>query len=419
MRLKDYLFLAWRRITIRPLEAVLIVLGIVLGTVVLIGIFGLFAEIQGPQTYFDDRSLRVVPNRIESSDYFDGAEVTPLIALGEIAEPAEFTAKDVIFLSEALKDHAYVFAHHRGGIFDADQGQTINYMAVTPDFFQVANLEIIAGVPFSMSDLEAEKMYAILGRDAAISLFDSTNVVGQNINLGGSPSLEVIGILDLPQDVASHDYITDIGMAGELMRQIFVPLTVFNKMMMPATFSGSQEVNVSTIYVQPRQSENREFVSNQINETLTPLYGQGFRIRDITAISGQPSMLNLVLGFSLLGGSALLVAAVNIMNLLLAKVLRREKAIGLLKSLGATKGIIFKQFLAEVLLLGIIGGGAGVLAAYFGLSSLDALIDIPLRWSLIASVQALAVLSILLILFGSYPSLQASAVDASEALRGD
>jgi len=63
-----------------------------------------------------------------------------------------------------------------------------------------------------------------------------------------------------------------------------------------------------------------------------------------------------------LGAVALLVGAVGVANIMIISVLERRQEIGLRRALGATKGQIRAQFLAEAILLALAGGAAGVTA---------------------------------------------------------
>ncbi len=61
-----------------------------------------------------------------------------------------------------------------------------------------------------------------------------------------------------------------------------------------------------------------------------------------------------------LGAIALLVGAIGVANIMVISVLERRQEIGLRRALGATRGQIRIQFLAEAILLSLTGGAAGV-----------------------------------------------------------
>jgi putative ABC transport system permease protein len=71
----------------------------------------------------------------------------------------------------------------------------------------------------------------------------------------------------------------------------------------------------------------------------------------------QAALNDLFLG---LGAVALLVGAIGVANIMVISVLERRSEIGLRRALGATKGDIRAQFLSEAILLGLLGGAAGI-----------------------------------------------------------
>lgn len=119
----------------------------------------------------------------------------------------------------------------------------------------------------------------------------------------------------------------------------------------------------------------------------------------------------------------LLIACINIANLLLARAAARDKEMAIRTAMGATRSRLVRQHLSESVLLGLIGGGLGLLIAYWGLKFLIALLppDIPrageikLDTSVLGWTFALSVFTGLL--FGLAPALKFSRPNLTESLK--
>jgi putative ABC transport system permease protein len=122
-------------------------------------------------------------------------------------------------------------------------------------------------------------------------------------------------------------------------------------------------------------------------------------------------------------GFILLIACVNVANLLLVRAADRQKEIALRLALGAGRGRIIRQLLSESLLMALLGGGFGVLAGRWMLDGLLALApgNIPQlgRVSLNSGVLlfALGVSVLTSLLCGLLPALHASRTDLQTALK--
>ena len=130
------------------------------------------------------------------------------------------------------------------------------------------------------------------------------------------------------------------------------------------------------------------------------------------AAKGQ--FTTLLLG---LGAVALLVGAIGIANIMVISVLERRGEIGLRRALGATRGHISAQFLAESALLAALGGVAGLLfgalATWIYAQSRHQPFVVP-TWALIAAPACgLAIGAVA----GLYPAAKAARLSPTEALR--
>src|SRR6266403_1396289 len=114
---------------------------------------------------------------------------------------------------------------------------------------------------------------------------------------------------------------------------------------------------------------------------------------------------------------SLIVGGIGIMNVMLVSVTERTREIGVRVAVGATEGAIQLQFLAESLVLSLIGGAAGVLFGIFGSYLVGQTLNWPIEMSLEAVLVA-AMFSVAVgIFFGYYPARKASLLDPIEALR--
>ncbi|HZZ17274.1 MAG TPA: ABC transporter permease, partial [Candidatus Sulfotelmatobacter sp.] len=119
----------------------------------------------------------------------------------------------------------------------------------------------------------------------------------------------------------------------------------------------------------------------------------------------------------------LLIACVNVANLLLARGLSRNKEVAVRTSLGATRSHIFAQFLAESLIMAVVGGAVGIAlgAAMLRILMANIPFDLPseadVRLSIPVLLFTLAATTFAGILFGYAPAWNASRVDPNEALK--
>ncbi|MCP2323820.1 putative ABC transport system permease protein [Hamadaea flava] len=125
------------------------------------------------------------------------------------------------------------------------------------------------------------------------------------------------------------------------------------------------------------------------------------------------ALTGLLLG---LGGVALLVGGVGVANTMVISVLERRSEIGLRRALGATRGQVRLQFLAESLLLSLLGGGGGVALGILVTGVYAATRDWPSVMPLYATFGGLGATLIIGGIAGLYPAVRAARVTPATAL---
>ena len=144
-----------------------------------------------------------------------------------------------------------------------------------------------------------------------------------------------------------------------------------------------------------------------------------FYIRDMTEMTKTMSstaemMTKLLLCVAMI---SLLVGGIGIMNIMLVSVTERTREIGLRMAVGAEPGDIMRQFLAEAVVLCLLGGTIGILLGRTASHVISLALHWPTAVSVGAIVAAVLVSASVGIGFGFYPAYKASRLDPIEALR--
>jgi putative ABC transport system permease protein len=273
----------------------------------------------------------------------------------------------------------------------------------TASYLTVRNYQIESGSFFSEDDLKGRRRVVVLGSYIAGELFPGVNPVGQELKIG-QVRMKIIGVL---QEKGQSGF-------GNNDDLVLVPITTAQQ-----RFLGNK--NLNTIYVQAKDEQSMDALSNQLNDALLK------ELRDETkfTVRNQAEILSTVQEATktftlLLAGIAavsLLVGGIGIMNIMLVSVTERIKEIGIRKAVGAQKEEILALFLIEAVVLSVIGGIIGILLGW-GLASL---ISGFTGWSTVISLSSVMISFFFSILtglfFGVYPAYKASGLHPIDALR--
>jgi putative ABC transport system permease protein len=223
-------------------------------------------------------------------------------------------------------------------------------------------------------------------------------ITGTGANGNGGMWLYVTGILN--PDVLSPDVDSSVLVGFPFAEQYL-------------SFDGSP----TTIYVKAAYTQVNA-VYNLLGDQANPQDPSGVQVSQpsdalVAQADAKAAFNTLFLG---LGAVALLVGAIGVANIMVIAVLERRSEIGLRRALGATRGHIRIQFLAEAIALSLVGGIAGVIAGIAAVTvyahNRGWLIVIPTE----AWAGGLAAAVVIGALAGLLPAIRASRLSPTEAL---
>jgi putative ABC transport system permease protein len=297
--------------------------------------------------------------------------------------------------------------------FDVDvsyRGQELTpaVFGVSANWLDLRGDQVAEGSFLTMEQEGGLSRVAVLGSEARKSLFGDESPLGETIRIGGVP-FEVKGVL------ASRG----AGPAGgSLDNLVLIPVTTASRRLFNRDF-------LTMVIAQLKDPETGDAAVQQITRLLrdrhhlAPSALDDFTITNPKAVMAQMTKVASTLSRILRGVALLsmLIGGVVIMNLTLVGVTERRREIGVRRSVGASRGDILLQFLAEALLVAALGGVLGVALGLGGANSVAAYQKLPPIFSGETLAQSLVMALGVGLVFGIYPAWQASRVDPVRALR--
>ena len=277
----------------------------------------------------------------------------------------------------------------------------------------VRDMEVAQGRYFNETDVNRKQKVAVLGSTLATELFGDTNPIGQVVT-AGTTKLTVIGVMAKKGTVGDVDY------DSRLLHSNHSCLPKFT----PSQFARIVGDRVRLLYVEVQDGADLNEVTTQIEILLAKRHDVTLDSLDFTVTSQQDiistresttaAFRNLL---AWVAGVSLIVGGIGIMNIMLVSVTERTREIGIRQAIGATPDDIRMQFLAEALLLSIIGGLIGMGVGMGGALLFGSLSD--MRTVIVPSSILLAFGSAATVgaFFGFYPANKAAQLDPIEALR--
>jgi len=278
-------------------------------------------------------------------------------------------------------------------------------MGVSPDYARVRNLIVPSGRFFDLQDQQAHNKVAIITVKMAEEFYGSNDAaIGKVIKLSGLP-FTVIGTFRESVDTFGQSEVQDYTMV--------IPYTVARYF--------TENAAVKQIFFAVGSSDDVIPATEQIGHIIRARH----RPESVFTVSNLTQLLTvadktanaLTMVLLLIAAVTLLVSGIGIMNIMLSTVSARIREIGIRKALGATNREIRFQFLAEAVLISLVGGTIGIIIGLALPFSVRFLTEYRIPISGWSAIIAIIVSSMVGIIFGTLPATRAAQLDPVESLR--
>jgi putative ABC transport system permease protein len=315
--------------------------------------------------------------------------------------------------NKTFQDMSFFHWPHNMNLSDSGQAQQIIAIPTEANFFSVLGVQPLLGRTWAPGEDQAGgSRIVILSYGLWKSMFNSDpKVIGKNIDLDAA-SYTVVGVMKptfqfpvgtqlwIPQDMSTKA----LGIRGN-----HGPGAIGRLKPGVSVEQALADLNV----ISARLEQQFPLTNQKVAAIVTPLHE--------SMVGRSRDSLMLMLGAVVL---VLLIACVNVANLLLSRALARQKEMAVRAAIGASRARLIRQLLTESVLIAVFGGVVGLFVAIGGIQLLTSMKRLalpptnPVEINLPVLLFTFGVSVLSGVIFGLVPAFHTSRPDLSEELKG-
>lgn len=327
-----------------------------------------------------------------------------------------FEASDLEALSQLTPDvetlGIYENAYNPELIYNDKRFQFLSGATVSPEYFDLNDIEVTGGSAFSSSEAEGSEAVLMISEDTAKIIFGEAEPVGQSV-------LSVSGVSSAPTPYRVVGVFADgTGEAAASAPAVYFPVWAPG-----GTVITLDQFAASTLIVKAEPGRSEE-AGTQLLQAVRGRYeghpqlagvelGRDFYLETKSDVMGliTPFNPNLVI-LGLFGVMILVIGSIGVFSNSVVSVVERKHEIGLKRALGATGGAIGRDFAVETLLLALVGSLIGAALAAAAIPPLferlgGTFFGPTLSWQPAAALIAVGVTAVLSATLGLWPAYRA------------
>ncbi|MEW8243530.1 MAG: ABC transporter permease [Candidatus Thiodiazotropha sp.] len=282
---------------------------------------------------------------------------------------------------------------------------------VNAAFLAINNDRMKQGRGFREQEIDARRPVVLIGETVSKDLFPQVeNPIGRHLRIGGR-KYRVIGVLEYK----SRDLLASIGSEGgeDANNRILMPYTLVQQM------NGNREI--SYLQAEAVSLQLAERAATQLKQVLQRRHRGAYQYSQVTLASYLKTVERILGGITAMGvvaaSTSLLVGGIGVAGIMSTAVVERIREIGVRMAIGATRRQILFQFLAEAVLISVIGGFAGLIIGLILGGLLDLVTGFPLIPTSSGILVGLLVSVLVGLASGYFPAQRAAGFLPVEALR--